>query len=490
MQVCATSGASVFWTLQEPTVERAREMVNRGGLNEADALLASVGKSSEAQLVRACREGREIVRRIRVDYNLSPEDLLKRVQATLPDVTAADIEQWRQAGQVQHRVLDGRLWYWGREPSNLWKLCEEANRRQTVSEGRKPGEPASRPAGEGTLLDHVQRVVNVTRRTGQAEVEPVRHRIRYKLTVAADRPGAKAGSRVRCWLPFPQEYRRQRDVRLIEASPPGCVIAPNAVDARPLGGAPQRTLYFEHVLADPGQPVTFSAVYEYVSFAYCPRLDDGKAQPNSRGDSSLYLQERRPHIVFTPELRSTVEQIVAGETNPLVRARRIFHWFDRNIRYAYEEEYSTIPSLAERTFRLRRGDCGAQGMLFIAMCRLAGVPARWQSGWATFPGKWNMHDWAEIHVEPWGWLPVDVSYGVKRSDDPDVREFYFGHLDAYRLIVNLDYGCELHPPKRDLRSEPVDFQRGEVEIDGRNLYFDEWEYDFGLNIVDRPEKPN
>lgn len=490
MQGCATRGASIFWTLHEPAVERARELVNHGDLSEAEAFLASADRSSEGELHQACREGREIIRRIRLDYSLSPEDLLERVRTTLPEVTAADLERWRRAGQAQHRMLDGRLWYWGREPSNIWKLCDEAKRRQAVAEGRKPDEPASRPAGEQALFDHVQQVVNAARRTGQAEVEPVRHRIRYKLTVAANRPGAKPGSRVRCWLPFPQEYRQQRDVRLIEASPPGYVVAPNAVDAGPLGGAPQRTACFEHVLSDPGLPVTFSAAYEYVSFAYCPRLDDGKAGPHARGDLSLYLQERRPHIVFTPELRSAVEQIVAGEANPLARARRIFHWFDRNIRYAYEEEYSTIPGLAEKTFRLRRGDCGAQGMLFITLCRLAGVPARWQSGWATFPGKWNMHDWAEVHVEPWGWLPVDVSYGLQRSDDPEVREFYFGHLDAYRLIVNLDYGCELHPPKHDLRSEPVDFQRGEVEIDGRNLYFDEWEYDCGISIVGRSERAN
>jgi hypothetical protein len=29
-----------------------------------------------------------------------------------------------------------------------------------------------------------------------------------------------------------------------------------------------------------------------------------------------------------------------------------------------------------------------------------------------------------------------------------------------------------------MRSEPADFQRGEVEIDGRNLYFNEWDYEF------------
>ncbi len=88
-----------------------------------------------------------------------------------------------------------------------------------------------------------------------------------------------------------------------------------------------------------------------------------------------------------------------------------------------------------------------------------------------------MHDWAEFYVEPWGWLPADMSYGLQPSDDPAVREFYIGHLDAYRMIVNLDYGCPLVPPARSLRSEPADFQRGEVELDDRNLYFDEWEYD-------------
>jgi hypothetical protein len=51
-------------------------------------------------------------------------------------------------------------------------------------------------------------------------------------------------------------------------------------------------------------------------------------------------------------------------------------------------------------------------------------------------------------------------------------------MDPYRLIVNLDYARELHPPKTSFRSEPNDFQRGEVEIDGHNLYFDEWDWTF------------
>ena len=65
-------------------------------------------------------------------------------------------------------------------------------------------------------------------------------------------------------------------------------------------------------------------------------------------------------------------------------------------------------------------------MVFVTLCRAAGVPARWQSGWQTKPGDWNMHDWSEFYVEPWGWLPADASYGTRESDDPRVRDFLCG----------------------------------------------------------------
>ena len=111
------------------------------------------------------------------------------------------------------------------------------------------------------------------------------------------------------------------------------------------------------------------------------------------------------------------------------------------------------------------------------MCRMAGIPARWQSGWETKPlADWGMHDWAEIYLAPWGWLPADASYGVQKSADPRIADFYCGHQDSYRMIVNLDWGRDLFPPKPSLRSEPADFQRGEVEVDGQNLYYDQWDY--------------
>ena len=58
------------------------------------------------------------------------------------------------------------------------------------------------------------------------------------------------------------------------------------------------------------------------------------------------------------------------------------------------------------------GDCGQEAMLFITLCRLNGVPARWQSGWNTFSRDKSNHDWTEIYLAPYGWMPADPYMGA------------------------------------------------------------------------------
>jgi len=475
-QVNATvpTGASLFWTSDDPIVKQARKLAEEGQLTEAERLLDA---DKPATPVQARKEGKEIIRRIRMEYDLDHAGLLAKIQRRLPEITAEDLERWRDAGQVQYRILDGKLCYFGREPSNIYLFCDEAKERIARKEGRDPKIPAPMPEKDRKLIEHIEEVLQAVERTGRSEVVPYKHTIHYQLSVDADRPGAKAGSVVRCWLPFPQEYRWQRNVKLLRTSPNEHVVAPNAIDRWPFGGAPQRTIYLERKIANPSEAIVFEADYEYISYAYYPNLDDSKVRPLPADFPSEYLAERPPHVMFTPEIKAVTQELVGSEKNPLAKARAIFHYIAK-LPWAAEHEYGNIRNLSEQLFKARRGDCGTHGLLFMAMCRYAGVPARWQSGWVTAPVDSGMHDWAEFYVEPWGWLPADPTYGLKPSDNPEVREFYFGHQDAYRLIVNLDYGHPLHPPKLDLRSEPLDFQRGEVEIDGRNLYYDEWSYSF------------
>ena len=465
------TGASLAFTSSDPTLVQIRKIISERGFPSKELAAKLDEPSDDPQIRRARSEMKEILQHLHEEYSLTPPQLLEKVKGKIPDASLDDLERWRAAGQLQYRMIDGQVGYFRREPSNLLRFCDEAKERC--------GKPA---ASDGTFIlrDHLAKVIDEAKRTGQVEVAPVRHRIKYQLTVPAVVSGAKKGSLLRVWLPFGQEYRQQREVKLISASPDEPKIAPIGMKNGKILPNAQRTAYFEKRIDDPAKPNVFEIVFEYVSYAYYPKLRDEDAKPLPAGFDRSWLSERSPQILFTPELKQTVAQIVGGETNPLAKARKIFHYVDSNIRYCAEEEYCLIPSLSTKGFSSKKGDCGIQATTFITLCRAAGIPARWQSGWETKPVNWNMHDWAEFYVEPWGWLPADPSspgYGVQKSDREDVREFYFGHQDSYRLIVNLDYGSPLVPAKQSPRSEPADFQRGEVELDGRNLYFNEWEYD-------------
>lgn len=450
------------WGEDDP---RIGALVGEGKFVEAEKLLREQIDDSSAPITSDAAIRLEILRRTRHDFPLTGGEVLAELRKEIPDATQADVDQWREAGDLQARLIDGEHRYFRNAVGNLFRMNAEARRRRI----KPPGVGAS-----FSVQGHVEELVKLAESSKSPEVFPMKHRVRYALTVKRGHPRVQAGAKVRAWLPFPQEYRQQKDVKLVRAEPPHTMLAENA--------APHRTVYFEETVTNLEQRLRYVIHVEFVTSAYVPDLDPAKVEPYDT-DSDAYREhtaERPPHIVFSPEVKRLSQEIVGGETNPLEKARRVFRWVSGNIPWCSEMEYSIIPNISEKALRARRGDCGVQGLTFITLCRAAGVPARWQSGWQLKPGDWNMHDWSEIYIEPWGWLPVDASYGVREHTDPRVRDFFCGHMDPYRLIVNLDYGRDLRPSKTSFRSEPNDFQRGEIEIDGHNLYFDEWDWDFDV----------
>jgi CubicO group peptidase (beta-lactamase class C family)/transglutaminase-like putative cysteine protease len=450
--------------LRANELAEARTAIESGDFARADALLAPLIDDPAAPVVSAPAILREQMRRIRHDFRLDEAAMLAKLRRSMPDATADDLARWRASGDLQHRVIDGEVRYFAREPGNLFRASAEARERRTLT---------IKPAGASfDLPRHVEHLIAQAERSRGAEVYPVKHRVTYRLSVKEGHPRIQPGATVRCWLPFPREYRQQRDVELVTCDPPDGIVADNT--------APHRTIFFERTIKRANEPVSFTATYTFVTSAYCPQPNPAFTKPyNVAGELyQAHTAERPPHIVFTPQVRAIVDEVTAGETNPLLKARKLFAWVSDNMPWCAEMEYGTIFNLSDKGISARRGDCGVQGMSFITLCRAAGIPARWQSGWETLPADWNMHDWTEFYVEPYGWLPADPSYGLQPHPDPRVRYFFCGNLDPYRMIVNADYAQPLEPAKISFRSEPNDFQRGEIEIDGHNLYFDEWSWSF------------
>ncbi|MBW6458150.1 MAG: transglutaminase-like domain-containing protein, partial [FCB group bacterium] len=193
-----------------------------------------------------------------------------------------------------------------------------------------------------------------------------------------------------------------------------------------------------------------------------------------------YTAERDPHLLFTPAVKALSEEIVGDEKDPYQTVKKIFNYINDHYPWASAREYSTIDNIPDYVIEHKHGDCGQVTLLFMALARYNGIPSRWQSGWMLHPGSKNLHDWCEIYFEGVGWVPVDQSFGRRKTENEDINSFYLGGMDAYRLIVNDDYAMPLFPEKHYLRSETNDFQRGEVEWRGGNLYFVEWRYNLDI----------
>lgn len=435
---------------------------------QIDRALGASGLSADQR--RALEFERERMRRIRADFTLSENDVLQRLREQIPDLEPEEFQAWDAAGLIERLRIDGDKRYFKRSVSNLFLLSPQAAARRA---------PPVRPFSAGPfeqLHPHHGEVLAAARSQGATSVAPRRLQVTQSLIVEAD--AVPAGEMVRAWIPYPRAIPGQQEgIRFVGSTPAQPRIAPESTL--------QRTVYLEKP-AKPGQPTEFSISYELTVYGRRFDIDpDQVTRAEITPALAEYVAERPPHIVFTDALRKFSAEAVGDETNPYRIAQKLFAAVDR-IPWAGAREYSTLSNISDYALHAGHADCGQQTLLLMALLRLNGIPARWQSGWTYSDeavGYDNMHDWGWLYLAPYGWVPMDVTTGQLASEDPALRWFYLGGLDAYRIAFNDDYARELVPAKRHFRSETVDSQRGEAEWRGGNLYFDQWDYKFEWKML-------
>ncbi|MET3652196.1 transglutaminase-like domain-containing protein [Dyella japonica] len=458
-------------------VQHATALIDAGQFTSAQAditqALAQPGLSPDAR--EALLFQRERMRRILLDFTLDANAAKAKLRKQIPDLTDAEFTRWDSQGLIEHQVIDGRTLYFKRAPGNLFLLSKEA-----AAQRAHPAPSNDDPME--TLNDHHREARRKALATHRSSVTPNHVRVTETVTVNAD--AVPAGETIRAWLPFPRELPGQQEgVRLVDSQPAGAQVAP--------ASTMQRTAYLEKK-AQAGKPTTFAVTYELTIHAQYHDIDAAKVVPaRITPELAPFIAERAPHIVFTDDLRAFSHKVVGDETNPYRIAQKLFAAVDQ-IPWAGAREYSTISNLSDYTLHAGHGDCGEQTMLLIALLRLNGIPARWQSGFIFSDGTYNnIHDWGQLYLAPYGWVPMDVTFGQlhpAQGDDPALQWFYLGGLDAYRIAFNSDFSQPLVPRKQFFRSETVDSQRGELEWRGGNLYFDTWNYDFTWQLLPASER--
>src|SRR5438093_3968309 len=125
-QIASPTGASVAFISIDPILVEIRGTISSGGFPSQQQLAKLEQPSDDPQISQARKEMQEILKRLRGEYRLTPQQLLEKVKGKIADVTLNDLDRWRAAGQLQCRMIDGQVAYFGREPSNLLRFCDEA----------------------------------------------------------------------------------------------------------------------------------------------------------------------------------------------------------------------------------------------------------------------------------------------------------------------------------------------------------------------------
>ncbi len=408
---------------------------------------------------------REILRRIPADFPFAEAQAVRRVQEHIPNFTQREFRALVAADRIDWRFIEGERRYFRRFYESLLytdaAFAARAGKPQSDETHQARSEMARTMREKGRVTARI--TVRFTLRASEKAFSDAKLR-----AIAAGRSAVAA----KVWLPMPAECPAQSEIEALQFSMPPQRTAPE--------NAAQRTAYWELPLVE---NLNFTAEYRYISTAlYTDPLAAPQHAPAAFLAPESCLGEQAPHLMFTPYLRALTAELTENAPTDAEKAWRIYDWITREVQYRYMPSYFTLENIPDACARARRGDCGVQALTFVTMCRIAGVPAVWQSGLMAGPREAGCHDWAMFYLAGKGWMYADCSFGggAARVGDEALRRHYFGNLDPFRMVANRAFEAPLTPPKTSWRADPYDNQSGEIELEGVGLTGQEYDTEISL----------
>ena len=395
---------------------------------------------------------REMMLQLPEEFPYSRSEALVIIREKIPEFTEKEFDDYVDERRIRWIYVNGEMRFFNRFFSSLCKAAPGFAQRAGV---KLPGvESAVSGSQEDSRLDISMKKM---KQNGS-----MTNRIRIRATVKLKDEFFYPGVFVRAHLPIPSACSQQSDIRIESLYPETGIISPE--------DAGQRTVCWEETLSENTE---FEVVYSYLHTA---KYTDAYHLPGSTGTLNQDVHEQAPHIVFTPYIKSLVDELSEGADTDLEKARRFYDFITLNMHYTFMPSYVVLENIADACAKNHTGDCGVFALLFLTMCRCAGIPAQWQSGLTAEPDFIGGHDWVRFYAEPFGWLYADTSYGTAavRAGKEERRQFYFGNLDPYRMVANSVFYENFSVPKQHMRADPYDNQLGEIETAERGFAFDEY----------------
>jgi len=203
------------------------------------------------------------------------------------------------------------------------------------------------------------------------------------------------------------------------------------------------------------------------------------------------------YIIINDQIKTLADQIVAGEKNPIIAARKIYDWTIENVDYWVKDPDNLRASevgSTEYCLTTKTGNCTDFHSLYASLSRASGLPTQLVYGSLLKPTlngekvDGSYHCWVEFYAPNLGWIPLDAaiadiyagdikitekngklvelttSVGYHGPDDKMVN-YYFGNLDERRVVWSRGRDLVMSPPQE---GGPVNaLPKMYVEVDGK-----------------------
>lgn len=150
-----------------------------------------------------------------------------------------------------------------------------------------------------------------------------------------------------------------------------------------------------------------------------------------------YLADGARYRISSPYIRNTVKKIVGDEKNPYWIMRKIYNFVIGKLEYEMTGGWDVPEVVLERG----KGSCSEYTFSFVALCRAAGLPARYQGSVVVRGDDASIdeafHRWAQVYLPNYGWVPVDANRGD--SESPVGQAKGIGEL-ANRFLITTHSG--------------------------------------------------
>lgn len=172
-----------------------------------------------------------------------------------------------------------------------------------------------------------------------------------------------------------------------------------------------------------------------------------RAEPLSKQEQKRYTASSSRLQSDHKRVKDLARKVVGDEKDKRRAARKLVAWVYRNLKKSYADNAENALDVLDR----KAGACAQHSLLFVALARAAGIPAR-EVGGATYTHTKKpllvWHAWVEYH-DGKQWVAADPTFGQQRVDGGHLK-LSEGQRDwAWANVVGTVKAKVLSVKKRD-----------------------------------------